>query len=304
MILVGSRALALRAPVLLKRKPKDFDWICTQSEFDDWLSENKENNKTKKVYSEKNKMIVEGDSNCEFEIVSTGTSSELIYDLVKSDKDTYTTSFGSIPSLDMLFTIKSSHKYLKNSPFFWKTALDYHMMKYSGAKVRDEYKHMLKLREEETYTYAHPKLNVTKDKFFNDDEVKYTYDHDDIHRSVALYDRPAYTYYMKDGEQVLCDKEKFFSISENLRIAGVIEEACVLAIERSLVPFPNVWTPKFAWVFALSKVCSSITSGWFREYAYENIFDIYNKYPENYFDKFKLALENGQVKNFTGTRYS
>ncbi len=305
MILIGSRALALRAPQILMRKPLDFDFVCTQQEFDSWLEQNSAKINAKKIYPlmDGKKMIVEGDSICEFEINVPGTSTEMLLDLVEGSPDSMETSFGDIPSLDMLFTIKSSHKYLKNSPHFWKTAFDYHRMKMLGAKVRPEYEAFLKLREKETYNYAHPKLNVSKDNFFKDDGLQYVWDHDDIHKSVAIYERPAYTYYLKEGAQVDCDKSKFFSISQDLRLAGVVEEAAVLAIERSLVPHPGVWTPEEAWHFALAKVCSSITSGWFRAFAYEHIFEVIKLYPKGYWDKFQKDVDEGKVKPYTGSKY-
>lgn len=302
MILLGSRALALRAPYALFRQPKDFDWVCTREEFDKWMEKEAYKVSPTKVYPEgKNKMIVEGSTNCEFEIIQPGTSSEMLVDLVKAD--CIETPFGMVPSLDMLFTIKSSHKYLKNSPHFWKTVADYHVMKKIGAKVRPEYEAFLKLREKETYTYAHPKLNQSKDGFFADDGLIYSWDHDTIHQSVARFERPAYTYYMKDGAEVQCDKNKFFALPEEYRLAGVVEEAAVLAIERSLVPHPGVWTPEFAWKFALAKVCSSITSGWFRAYSYDNILEVLKLYPTDYWKKFQEDIKSGLVKPFTGKKY-
>lgn len=241
------------------------------------------------------KMIVEGDTICEFELVIPGTSTEMLVDLVNKDTDTFETAFGNVPSLDMLFTLKSSHKYLKNSPHFWKTVMDYHRMKAVGAKVRPEYEAFLKVREKETYNYSHPKLNVSKDNFFKDDSIQYVYDHDTIHQSVARFERPAYTYYMKDGAQVQTEKDKFFTCSRDIQLAGVVEESAVLAIERSLVPHPGVWSPEKAWHFALSKVCSSITSGWFRAFAYENIFEVIKLYPNGYWEKFQKDVKSGLV---------
>jgi len=306
MILIGSRALAIRAPHLLTRQPNDFDFICTMSEFEQWYNENKELVMPCEVYPEVSgnfsKMIIESltkgaTTNCEFEIVQPHKSSELLCSLVKSDPNTIETDFGLVPSIDVLFTIKASHKYLRNSPHFWKTLADYHTLKRAGAKIPDTYKEFFKVREEETYYYKHPKLNQGKDTFFADDGVKYIYDHDTIHKSVAMLDGiPAYTRYMKDGAEVACDKTKFFALPREIQLAGVVEEAAVLAIERSLVPFPGVWTPKFAWRFALSKVCSSITSGWFREFAYENAFDVLKLYPEGYWEKFQRDVESGLVR--------
>lgn len=309
MILIGSRALALRAPKALMRKPLDFDFVCTQSEFDFWLAKNGEKVNPTKVYPMVNehnnvhKMIVEGSTNCEFEIITPGTTSVELHELVMSDKESFETPFGMVPSFDMLFTIKSSHKYLRNSPHFWKTLVDYHIMKRMGAVIRPEWQSFHKSREKETYWYKHPKLNQSKDSFFADDNIQYVYDHDTIHESVARGDKPAYTYYMKDGAQVDCDKEKFFAIDQQIRLNGVVEEAAVLAIERSLVPHPGVWTPEYAWKFALAKVCSSITSGWFRAFAYENALEILKLYPQGYWEKFQKDVESGLVKPFTGSKY-
>lgn len=303
MILIGSRALALRCPAILQRKCVDFDFVCTPNEYESWMAKNSHKVNPSKVYPEGNKMIVEGDTNLEFELNRPGTSTEMLLDIVEGDPESIETSFGSVPTLDMLFTIKSSHKYLKNSPHFWKTAMDYHRMKACGAKIRPEYEAFLKLREKETYNYAHPKLNVTKDAFFKDDAIQYVYDHDTIHQSVAKFERPAYTYYMKDGAQVQTEKDKFFGSSRDIQLAGVVEESAVLAIERSLVPHPGVWTPEKAWHFALSKVCSSITSGWFRAFAYENIFEVMKLYPEGYWEKFQEDVKTGLVKPFTGSKY-
>lgn len=307
MILVGSRALSLRMPQAIKRNPVDFDWVCTFSEYEKWMDNNSNKFKIEKIYSETghnfHKMIVEGSTNLEFEIIQDGKSSELLKSLVEGNSESLETPFGWIPTFDMLFTIKQSHRYLKNSPHFWKTVIDWHTMRALGAKVRPEYEEFLKMREKETYWYKHPKLNVSKDNFFKDDNIDYVWDHDDIHKSVAVYDRPAYTYYLKDGAQVDCDKEKFFSISQDLRLAGVVEEAAVLAIERSLVPHPGVWTPEYAWRFALAKVCSSITSGWFRQFGYEHLPEILKLYPVGYWEKFQKDCETGTVKRFTGSKY-
>jgi len=298
MILVGSRALQLRAPHLLRRRPVDFDWICSESDFERWLAANQDKVLVRKTYTvlDGTKIIVEGEGVvCEFELIQPGSSSEMFRDIVTSETETLHTMFGMVPCLDMLFSLKKSHRYLKNSPFFWKTVTDYHSLKQAGCTVRPEYVSFLRKRESETYCYKHPSLAQRKETFFTDDKVQYTYDHDSVHRSVAVFDVPAYTRYLKDGHEVMCDKEKFFSIPREMQIAGVVEEACVLAIERSLVPYPGVRTPKDAWFYALSKVCTSITSGWFREFAYENIFDVIRAYPKYYWDKFQADVSAGRI---------
>lgn len=288
-----------RAPYLLSRACNDFDWVCTAEEFDHWINERSNQEGIVSVSSpSENKRVVRGATNCEFEIIHSGASSELMAQLVASDPETLETPVGLIPSLDLLFTIKKSHRYRKNSPHFWKNLSDYHLMKSVGCQVRASYNGFLKLREKETYTYSTPKLNVSKKEFFSDDGISYTYDHDSIHEAVKHLDRPAYTYFQKDGAEVACDKNKFFSCSREIQLYSVIEESAVLAIERSLIPFPDRTTPERSWRVAFSKVCTSISSGWWREFAYENAMDCLKLYPQDYWDKFKKGLATGVVKSF------
>lgn len=297
MILVGSRALTLRAPQALMRKPLDFDWVCTREEYDLWMEKNSHKINPTKIYAQgENKMIVEGSTNCEFELIVAEKSSSILKDLVEGNSESLETPFGWVPTFDMLFTIKQSHRYLKNSPHFWKTLADWHIMRAMGAKVRPEYEAFLKLREKETYNYTHPKLNVKKGDFFKDDGLEYVFEHDDIHESVKHLDKPAYLYYMKDDSEVLSSKKKFFEVSQETRLYGVVEEAATLAIERSLVPHPGVWSPEYAWKFALSKVCSSITSGFFREFAYEHALEVLKMYPKDYWTKFEKDVAEGRVR--------
>ena len=292
------------------RAPLDFDFVCTKQEAFAWLEKNSAKIEiTKEPYYESfggvaaRKLIVEANTPIEFELIEPGNTSEIIQQLVENNSESIETPFGLVPTFDLLFTIKKSHRYLKNSPHFWKTLADYHIMKRLGAKVRPEYETFLKLREKETYYYKHPKLNVSKDQFFADDGLQYEVEHDDIHESVKRYDKPAYLYYMKDGEQVLTDKAKFFTCAREIQLAGVVEEAATLAIERSLIPHPGVWTPEFAWKFALAKVCSSITSGWFREFAYENALEILKLYPNGYWEKFQQDRADGKVRQISGKTY-
>jgi hypothetical protein len=311
MILIGSRALALRAPSALQRKPLDFDFIGTREEYDQWFQANQHKIHPTEVYPEMDntKMIVKGDVICEWDIIQPDSSNELLRQLVEGNSDSIQTSFGWIPTLDLLFTIKDSHKFKKfqfSANGFWKTAMDWHMMKRMGACIRPEYQEFHKLRMKETYNYAHPKLNVKKDDFFKDDGLEYVYEHDDLHEVVKLHERPAYTYYLKEGEQVLCDKNKFFSISEDIRLAGGIEEGLTLALERSLIPHKGIWAPDYAFRFACAKVASSITSGFFRQYCFEHLPDIINLYEKtskNYFEKFETALAAGKVRPFSGNKY-
>jgi hypothetical protein len=298
MIVVGSSALFLRYPQAINRRPADLDLAGTKDEYLQWITRNSSKIMCRQVVAKPSKMILNGAMIVEWDFPEENSTELLLCLVEKQPESIYVDNYGWIPHLDMLFTIKTAHRYLKDSSHFWKTAVDYHTLKSMGAKVRPEYREFLKLREKETYLYNHPRLNTDKATFFSDDAINYVYDHDTIHESVALNDRPAYRYYQKDGSEVQTDREKFFSLPRHIQLSGVVEEAAVLAIERSLVPHPGVKTPKEAWGFALSKVCTSITSGWFREFAFENIFDVLKLYPHNYWEKFQQDLAAGKIKPY------
>ena len=199
--------------------------------------------------------------------------------------------------------LKESHKYKRNSPHFLKTMQDINTFKiegYSRNDFSDEQKELLAQREKATYNYSHPNLMQKKDTFFTD-EVPYLYDHDTIHEAVKHLDKPAYQYYMRDGEQVMCDKDKFNKLDKIVKLYGVLEESYVLALERSVIPFNS--SPRKAFEMALMKVCTSITSGWFREFAYDNYFEVLNMYHGSYVEKFNKALSLDQIAPFKVAQY-
>jgi hypothetical protein len=296
LILIGSRALAFRSS--LNRKPKDFDFISTKDSADKWIEDNLSKINPDKITSTDKRITVEGKVNCEFELITPGTSSELIADFVSKDNETMDTKFGLVPNIDMLFLLKQSHRYLKNSPHFWKTCFDWHAMRKDGCVIRSEYQDLLKLREKETYNYKHPRLNQDKKDFFEDGEALYKYDHDSLHFIVKNLDKPAYAYYMKDDCEVMSDKNKFFKCDEKIRLCGVYEECCVLALERSIIPYPNAMDVKCTFLLAFSKLATSVTSGFFRQYAYENVYNIIKMYNEDFYKKYKCYLNNGMIKRY------
>lgn len=335
MLLVGSRALVHNNPELKDvRKCIDWDYICTIEQFTAWHKANKGMLKFA-VPTEGGKYYHCRDKdgmNYEFEIAWEGTSAEKLMKQYGIFAHKWVPEIGPVPALNHdLLLIKLSHRYKRNSPHFLKTMSDIKFLRgklvLSNVSFEDWMKRpvnqeLLKLREAESYTYKHPKLNVTSKDFFNGDGVNYVYDHDSIHLAVALTEiphsvdcdlfwtkRPAYTFYMKDGSEVMTSKEKFMSVHEQIRLYGVYEESCVLALERSQIPhgLGKEGGPSARWSFemALMKVCTSITSGWFREYAWENyqkVLDLYNELGENnYIERFNKNQH--LLKAYTGETY-
>lgn len=202
----------------------------------------------------------------------------------------------------VVLTLKLSHKYKKNSHHFLKTMRDIQMLRRLGYKVPKCLSGWLKDRKKWTYDYKHPKLEggVSKADFFKDDGIRYVYDHDSIHEAVKHLDRPAYRFFQPDGEEVGTSKEDFFAQPREVQLLAVLEESYVLSLERSIVPFElkDVVKRKKAFDTALSKVCTSITSGWFRKFAYDNFDEVNRLYNQEYVDRFWAAVARGEVKPY------
>jgi len=207
------------------------------------------------------------------------TGEQLVQIMNKYGFDTY-------PPLDVLYTLKMSHRFLRNSPAFLKTMRDIQLMRQHGARIPEYLEHWYLRRVNETYCYSHPSLNVKKKDFFNGDGVEYVFDHDSIHEVMKHNEHPAYWYFKEDKAEVMCSRMKFDACSEQLKRQAVLEEAYVLALERSQIPYRGVISPKKSFEIALQKICTSITSGWFREFAWENYDSIMELFDESYADRF------------------
>ena len=204
----------------------------------------------------------------------------------------------------VVLALKLSHRYKKNSPHFRKTMDDIIMLREMGFEVPKclKGKKWFKKREKETYKYSHPKLmGVKKGEFFNDDGIDYVYDHDSIHAAVQHLDRPAYSFFQPEGEEVGTSKEAFFAQPLRIQLLAVLEESYVLSLERSIIPF-NTFDDEEkccrAFDMALMKVCSSITSGWFREFAWENFHLVEEMYDIEYVRRFQDRVAEGKVRPY------
>lgn len=293
MLLIGSDALVYN-DFNIGRTPADRDYICTFEDFNKTFKEIKSNVKHCVPISATKYHIIENSGmNLEFEIAWPGSAAMALLHHLDAVNNLV------VAPVEVCYALKLSHKYLKDSPHFLKTMRDIQLFEKKGVVLSEWLEEWLPWRERETYVYKHPKLDVSKGEFFNGDGVNYVYDHDTIHLAVALIGgidnidsrHPAYTFYMKDGAQVMTSKEKFFAVEEEIRLFGVYEETCVLALERSQIPFDFKPDARYSFELALMKVCTSITSGWFREYAwnsYDKVLDLYEQLGENdYIERFK-----------------
>jgi len=115
-----------------------------------------------------------------------------------------------------------------------------------------------------------PSLEKSNSDFF-DDEVTKHFDHDWIHEQMAYYDKPLYTRLKRHPELARCEKDLWYDLLFRDKVRCVLEEAYVIALERWIVPATlageRVMPHKNAVLNALRKVCTTLCSGWFRDFA-------------------------------------
>jgi hypothetical protein len=142
------------------------------------------------------------------------------------------------------------------------------------------------------YPQGHPSLKKSVKDFF-DDYVEKKYNHDYLHELVAYHDKPLYTQLQRDSSSAWCDKDLWDKLSTADKIKCVSEEAQVIAIERFLVPSNWNYAPRHAYLKALDKVCTTLCSGWFRDFAIDNYPEIFNLCDTIKFDNIRKELEHG-----------
>lgn len=267
MIVIGSYPVRK----VLGRTPTDLDLLATLDEFREYIGEG-----NLPVFHDKNHVYFKGDKIYDCELIWSYNTGYELAQLILNDPATYYDEDVKawIPSINVIYMLKMSHRYLKNNSHFHKTMDDILTLRKAGAVIQPEHEEFYKKRIKETYWYEHPNLDRTKKDFFNPEDSFYIYDHDSIHEAVSVDTNPAYWEYSVDGKEVLSSKKKFFETTQQVRLRGVYEETCVLALERSQIPNNFEINPDWSFMKALEKVCTSITSGWFREFAWENYYTV------------------------------
>ena len=142
----------------------------------------------------------------------------------------------------------------------------------------------------EAFPQGNPNLMQTKEDFF-DDAVKKKFDHDYLHELVAFYDKPLYTRMLRTQELAWCEKDKWDCFTHEDKIRCIAEESFVIAIERFMIPSNWSYSSKLAYFKAVKKVCTTLCSGWFRNYAIDYFPEVISMYNQELFLKVKSILE-------------
>lgn len=163
-------------------------------------------------------------------------------------------------TLDELYTIKISHQtHIIGNDLIWNKHLgDIIVFERNGAQFLPELHDLLAPIWKEEYRKNKTVLvGKSKEQFF-DDAVKRVYDHDSLHRSVAIQDEPMYERILKDGSPVDCSWEKFEALTREEQLILCHEEVAVTALERILIPNDYKGSPMAAYHWAFRRVCTSL----------------------------------------------
>jgi hypothetical protein len=195
-----------------------------------------------------------------------------------------------IPSLETLYCIKRSHAHRQIG--FSKNIIHLNKMKehvHLSEEDIDFLKERTKLTNKEFPEKKHD-FNVKNEDFFTSN-VHRIYDHDFLHKIVAFNERPVYEMMKEDLSLAKCEKHLWDKLPYINKIQAVKEEAMVIALERFVIPYSENY--RLAFFKSLEKICTTLTSGWFRDFAIDNwqeiVYDLHDYV--SVFEKVKLNVD-------------
>ncbi|GBC05422.1 hypothetical protein RclHR1_06210007 [Rhizophagus clarus] len=228
-----------------------------------------------------------------FNDVQSKISSLMILELCRNVEDKTMFSLLSnflciVAPLKILEALKTSHIYWPVN--FHRNIMDLHMLRillnYNKAlstqplcsPQRDEQiELMLKTRIKETEIIrgqpaAHINLNMSNKDFLDHDDnlfVQKRVPHDDLHELVKYGDHPIYKGLKDDQSKAWIKKSLFEELDYQTKLNCVKEETMVIALERYLIPMVSK-NQENSYNLALARICTTLTKGWFRQFAIDN----------------------------------
>lgn len=309
MIIIGSFALqhglGKVGLKLLKRKGvSDYDFIATRTEATDFI----EAAGCTVIQTGLNRVLAKAPDGkmLEFDTHSDIACSNNLYRMYLQTFRTADTVelYGikvEIAPLEVMYSIKRAHRHSPKK--FAKHVGDYNQLHqhFKGVDILDK---ITKVRYKETVEREKlrtPSLKKASGEFFDDNVSNKTFVHDEIHEVMAHGPRPMFEQILKEpGVSVACSREKFEALGFVDRVRCVQEEAYVIALERAVIPMlfedGPIANPRDAYRWAVMRICTTLCSGWFREFALENYDDLIYFMDDGYVNKFLNAVENGKIE--------
>lgn len=295
MILIGSKAMKHHVPDA--RIGADWDLITSREEYAKFQAIN--GDKITKIYAqdEDKHHIYIGKEHFEFEIdywlLNESESSADFKSINQWGVDI------KIANPTLLFVLKKSHIHAPIG--WWKHINDYHTLKPLVDQIEykkykkflqdriDETNWRLKSRAETAQLLGKVNLNVSNEEFFEKSQgtVNRQFPHDSLHEATCYGKVPIYDTLKIDHSAAKLERHLWDKLSHEDQIRCVREEGYAIALERRIIPAiasKKKFYPRAAFVIAIEKICTTLTTGWFREFAIDNAIEIMN-YDVDYVGK-------------------
>jgi len=277
IILLGSRAA--RAWFSEFREPKDWDAVASVKTIFDWSQRNASAIRSLLPHSDRKlRCHLHDGTQIEFEVLnddpetSTGLLAGLVADFMPCAFPPDDVALATSPTV--LWLTKKSHI---TFPIRWqKNIADLHWLKSQSREPTTKEWHYYQVRKAEhvaRFGDRVAKLNVSNEQFFERSaRIGRIIDHDRIHEMVAYEDRPLFEKFKTDLTKASLDRKLFEQATLERQLRLVREEAMVIALERYIIPkWPATPVlPEIAYSQALQRVCTTLTSGWFRDFAIDH----------------------------------
>jgi hypothetical protein len=294
MLLIGSRAAKFHFRNF--RRPHDWDFIGTTQEVEDFLSQFQH----ERLSSHANKIrakifLKEGPRLFEFELTEMVPSS---LSLLEEDNETeyfdplLNVSY-NVASPETLFLLKKSHICFN---IHWrKSIIDYQFLysRVDQSKLDEKWNKILLIRLNEIkkrISYKEMDFDLDNEAFFQKSEkfVKRCMPHDDIHKATCFFDEPLFNLVKDDLTKAAMSPDKVNSLSHDLKIKLIQEEAIALSLERSIIPALKKKEPfnaTQAYQEMVAKMVYNYLPMWLRFFAADNFREI-SRLNVDYVSKF------------------
>lgn len=302
MLIIGSHAMH---DVDRSRHPADLDMIVPFDKVDDVVKYYQTTPMhLGRISKQDENMVILATNSGRVEILIARPGSAFWQYLEKYD------AFDDIRTIDAqgLFSLKKSHIHIPIK--FDKHIRDYCTLNkiVNGVDTMPEItkQNTEDIKKRLNRHFKSPSLNKSVKEFFSQSEgkVKSFFVHDHIHEVMAHYDRPLYEKMQRDLTMAKCEKDLWEKFSYEDKMKCVLEEAYVIALERKVLPVlyggeRQYSSPKDALAWAMMRVCTTLTGGWFRKFATDNYIDIMNFATLDKFDyvnKFLKNVDSGKIQ--------
>ena len=192
-----------------------------------------------------------------------------------------------------LALIKRSHLWRDLS--FQKHVTHFHKWLFTFYNQRDTIDQQFLQRRidltKQMFPQGNPNLMQKKDDFFADAVTK-KYDHDWLHELFAYHNQPLYVRLLRDPNLAWCDKDKWETLSDEEKTQCVAEEVYVISTERFLVPNDWKYPAKRAFMKSADKVCTTLCSGWFRDFAIDNYPKVLQMFDQQKFNAVQQVINS------------